>query len=93
MLMNDKNITHTTWIDRAQAQGMGGMMRLLLDIATPFGVIGAQVLWIAQPIATMFGKGSAVGNLAKWLEEPNALRELRARLDTCHPSDDQPIGD
>jgi len=93
MSMNENNTPHTTWIDRAEARGMGGMIRLLVDIATPFSIIGAQVLWIMQPLATLFGKGSAMGELAKWLEEPNSMRDLRARLETRQSSDDQPIGD
>ena len=93
MSMNENNTPHTTWIDRAEARGMGGMIRLLIDIATPFSIIGAQVLWIMQPLATLFGKGSAIGDLAKWLEQPDSLRGLRARLDAQNPPDDQPIGD
>jgi hypothetical protein len=93
MGMNENKTHHTTWIDRLEARGMGGMMRLLVDIATPFSIIGAQVLWILQPIATLWGKGTAMGELAKWLENPDAMRDLRARLDTRHSSDDQPIGD
>ncbi len=72
---------------------MGGFARLLLDIAAPFGVIGAQVLWIMQPVATLFGKGQAMGDFATWLEDPNSLRDLRAHLDANQSSDDQSIGD
>lgn len=90
--MNENKTQHTTWIDQLEARGMGGLMRLLVDIATPFSILGAQVLWILQPIATLFGKGSAMGEFAKWLEEPNSMRDLRARLER-QSSDDQPIGD
>lgn len=93
--MNEEN-TPTTWLDRAEARGMGGMIRTLLDIASPFSIIGGQLLWIVQPVATLFGKGNAVGDLARWLEQPNALQDLRVRLDANlpdqHPSDDQTEG-
>lgn len=93
MGMTEKNNHHITWIDRLEARGMGGFARLLLDVATPFHLIGAQVLWIIQPIATLFGKGQAIGDFATWLEQPNSWHELRARLDANQSSDDQPIGD
>jgi len=91
--MNENKTHHTTWIDQLEARGMGGITRLLVDIAAPFSILGAQVLWILQPIATLFGKGSAMGKLANWLEQPNSMRDLRARLETRQSSDDQPIGD
>lgn len=91
--MIEKKTHHTTWIDRLEAHGMGGFVRLLLDVAAPFAVVGAQVLWIVQPLATLVGKGQAIGDLATWLEQPNSLRNLRARLDANQSSDDQQIGD
>lgn len=55
---------------------------LALDVLEPFGMIGAQVLWVAQPAARLIGGwGNALGTLATALEDPHGIERLRHALE------------
>jgi hypothetical protein len=68
------------WIDQARQRGLGGALGLALDVLQPLGPLAAQLLWVAQPAASLFGWRQTVGGLARALEEPGGLDQLRQRL-------------
>lgn len=81
---------HTQWIEAVNARGWGGAVRTALDVLEPLGVIGAQMLIIAQPawnaITPIHWRG-ALGDLAHALENPDALERLRESLGESTPHD------
>ena len=70
-----------TWIDNLKARGLAGVMSTALDLLEPLGPVGAQVLWIAQPLSALLGASKLVGGLAQALEYPEGIDYLRRRLD------------
>ncbi|MFN8379787.1 MAG: hypothetical protein U0452_14060 [Anaerolineae bacterium] len=72
----------TTFIAQLQARGLAGPAAALLDAFEPLTVLGAQVLWIAQPVAGLASEAwrSVAGDLAAVLETPEGVRALRAAL-------------
>ncbi len=68
-------------ITELKQRGLTNALALLLDIMEPLGVLGAQILWIAQPTAGLFGGREMVAGLAQMLEQPNGVERLRALLD------------
>ncbi len=69
------------WIHEAKARGLGRTLSVLLDVIEPFGPLGAQILWVVQPVSRLVGMGTAVGELANALEQPGGVEELRRQLD------------
>ena len=56
------------------------MAVMLLDIAEPFGTLGAQVLWIAQPALSLFLPHQEIGEFAGLLDDPDAMAWWRGEL-------------
>lgn len=54
---------------------------MALEAGRPLALVGAQLLWLAQPALSLFIAASAVGQFARLLEEPAALDKLIARLE------------
>jgi hypothetical protein len=72
------------WIQRVQARGLEQVFCTVLDVLEPFGPLGAQLIWIAQPAASVLGRdlwGEALTELAEALEEPGGVARLRQRLE------------
>ena len=69
------------WIQEIKARGWADALRTALDALEPLGVLGAQMLWIAQPAAGLIGGRQIVAGLAAALEDPDGITELRALLD------------
>lgn len=69
------------WIGQIKARGLAVPVRVLLDMLEPLGPLGAQVLWAAQPVSGLLGAADAVERLAKALEEPGGIEQIRQRLD------------
>ena len=70
------------WIREIRARGWGEAFSAALDVLEPFGPLGAQFLWIAQPAARLIGGwGDAFGVLAQALEEPGGIERLREMLE------------
>ena len=57
---------------------------IFLDVASPLALPGAQVLWVAQPILSLFLPRTALEQLGNALEQPGALSELARRLERDH---------
>lgn len=79
--MNDQDETHD-WVDAVKARGFGGILRVTLDAFEPLGALGAQLLYVAQPLSGVFGWRETVGKIAQSLEEPGGIDAIRRRLDS-----------
>lgn len=69
------------WLAALQDRGMGPALHLLLDVLAPLGALGAQLLYVAQPLAGVFGWRERLGHIADALEQPGGMDALRRRLD------------
>lgn len=68
------------WRQRLQAWGLEGIAAALLEAAEPLSLLGAQVLYVAQPALGIFMPGKRVGAWARLLEDPANLAWVRSRL-------------
>ena len=68
------------WIDVARRRGLTGALDLVFDVLEPVGPLGAQMLYVVQPMAGVFGWRQAVGEIAIALEEPGGVAALRRQL-------------
>lgn len=68
------------WIAAIRARGWGDAFSTALDVLEPFGPLGAQLLWVAQPAARLGGWGETLGALARALEQPGGVEKLRQAL-------------
>ncbi|MFW5771711.1 MAG: hypothetical protein ACOCZH_00205 [Phototrophicaceae bacterium] len=73
-----------------KSRRLSGALNLVLDGLAPLGPVGAQLLYVLQPLAGVFGWRAAVGQLARTLEEPDGIARLRRQLDASDQSPDQP---
>ena len=69
------------WIEQAKANGLAQPLRIALDVLEPLGPVGAQMLWVAQPVAGLLGAREMIGGLAEALEQPGGVERLRYLLD------------
>ncbi len=73
------------WADRLRSAHLDGLIGALLDAAEPFGPLGAQMLWVAQPALSVFVPRGEVSALAQLLDAPGGVAWLRAQLDDADP--------
>lgn len=62
-------------------RGLTAPLTTALDVLEPLGPLGAQLLWIAQPVSGLWGARALVAGLAEVLEQPGGVGMLRQRLD------------
>jgi hypothetical protein len=69
-------------VAQLQARGLAGSAAALLDAFEPLTILGAQALFIAQPIAGLAGGSwrTWAGDLAAALETPGGVSALRQAL-------------
>ena len=80
MEQEDKPEESGDWLENIKARGMGDTLITVLDVLEPIGPLGAQVLWLAQPLLGVFGWHKVTGEIANALEEPGGVENLRQRL-------------
>ncbi|MBI1258767.1 MAG: hypothetical protein GC204_14960 [Chloroflexi bacterium] len=81
MAENRKSIEYE-WVEKIRARGWGDAFSTALDVLEPLGPLGAQLLWVAQPVAHWIGGwGDSLGELAQALEAPDGIERLRALLE------------
>jgi hypothetical protein len=76
------------WSAKLRERGLGDMAALLLDVAEPFGPLGAQALWIAQPALSLFLPRQDIGEFAGLLDDPDSMAWWRSEL--VGNSDEEP---
>ena len=76
------NVTprRSDWIDHLRRLGGAPFASIMLDVIKPIAPVLAQGLWVAQPLAGIWNGADSVGDLAKLLEAPGGVEELRQRL-------------
>lgn len=57
------------------------MLSFMLDTFAPFGPLGAQMLYVAQPALGLFVRREMLDDIAHALEEPGGIDALRRLLD------------
>ena len=83
--MSDK--TEFDWIQQARDNGWETPLRLTLDVLEPFGVLGAQMIWVLQPTLGFFIPSDLLRDLAQTLQEPGGIQAVRVQLDTTDEND------
>ncbi len=73
--------------DDLKASGFDGLIHLALDVIEPVGPLAAQLLWMAQPAATLFGWQRTIAELAAMLEARDGAERVRRLLDDRSDSD------
>jgi hypothetical protein len=73
------------WIQQVKARGLGVALSTALDVLEPLGPLGAQALWVAQPVLGLFVTHQALDDLAEVLEQPGGIEQLRQMLEDETP--------
>ncbi|MBL8117928.1 MAG: hypothetical protein J0L63_20015 [Anaerolineae bacterium] len=73
--------TPPEWVEQVRARGLGGVLNTALDILEPLGPLGAQLIWVAQPVLGGWLGRETLGELAEMLESPERMDSLRRYLD------------
>ena len=68
------------WSARLRTLGLDGLAGVVLDVAEPFGPLGAQLLWVAQPAVSLLMPSDEVDGLARLLDDPAGMAWLRSEL-------------
>ena len=79
--MDKQPPTRHNWVEAVRLRGWTGAARMLLDVLEPVGPLGAQVLWVFQPLSGVFGWQRAVAEIARALEQPGGVETLRRQLE------------
>jgi hypothetical protein len=73
--------TSPDWVQGAKARGLGHALSIALDVLEPLGLLGAQLLWTAQPVLGVFVPRDVVTDIAQHLETPEGIERLRQQLE------------
>jgi hypothetical protein len=68
------------WATSLHSAGLDGLAGTLLGAAAPLSVLGAQVLWVAQPVLGLVVPRDEIGDLAHLLSDPEGVAWLREIL-------------
>lgn len=78
--MNDlKDIR--TLIQLVKTRGWQDASQTVLDVIEPVAPLISGLLWVAQPVSTVFGARAIVGELAETLDSPDGIARLREQLE------------
>ncbi|MCK6577843.1 MAG: hypothetical protein L6Q98_07030 [Anaerolineae bacterium] len=74
-------MNYIQFIERLKRAGMGETLLTALDVIEPVGIIGAQMLYVMQPMARLMGdRQGDLSALARLLETPEGVAVLRQIL-------------
>ena len=73
------------WIQHVKARGLGDALSTALDVLEPLGPLGAQALWVAQPVLGLVIAHDVLDDLAEALEAPGGVERLRQLLEDDSP--------
>ncbi|RMG91762.1 MAG: hypothetical protein D6706_17885 [Chloroflexi bacterium] len=54
---------------------------VVLEAGAPLAFLGGQLLWVSQPVFSLFGQGDMVAKLARLMENPATVQALTRELD------------
>ena len=80
-MMSERQPTPPDWVKQLQARGLGDALGLALDMLEPLGVLGAQLIWVAQPVLGVWFNRDTVRNIAQTLETPGEVEQIRHFLE------------
>lgn len=66
------------WAQGLHKTGLSDVVGAMLEAVGPVSLLGAQVLWVAQPTLSIFMPADEVGGLAHLLENEQGLAWLRS---------------
>jgi hypothetical protein len=69
----------STWMNTLQRLGLAGLAAWLLEAGGPLNVLGAQILYIGQPLVSS-SSSAGLGALANLLEQEDESRAFAALL-------------
>jgi len=76
---------------RLRRLGLAGIASAILEAGAPLAPLIGQLLYVAQPTLGLFLPRRAIGDWAKWLDQPGNLTALIEDLDQPAPQpDDHP---
>lgn len=70
-----------TLITTIKSRGWQDATRSFLDIVEPIAPLLSQVLWVVQPVSSIFDAQKLVRELAESLDSPHGIEALRQQLD------------
>lgn len=73
--------TTPEWVQQVRQRGLSNALGVALDVIEPFGPLGAQLLWVAQPLLGMVVSRDVLDSMAQTLEEPDGIERLRQALE------------
>ncbi len=65
------------WIVELRVRGWTNAALMALDVLEPFGALSAQLLYVTSPTLGVFGWRSPAEDLARALETPDGIEQLR----------------
>ncbi len=80
-MTSERQPTPPEWVTQLQARGLGDALGLALDVLEPLGVLGAQLIWVAQPVLGVWFNRDTVHSIAQTLETPGEVEHIRRFLE------------
>ncbi len=81
MMSDTQPFTPPDWVRQIQARGLDHALSVALDIFEPLGPLGAQLVWVAQPVLSAYLPREALDDLAELLERPGGIEQMRQWLE------------
>jgi hypothetical protein len=78
--MDENQHIWRVWADQAYRWGISDWTAALLDAIGPLSLLGAQAIYLAQPLLSPLFPGGHLSALAQLLEEPDQTRAFAALL-------------
>ncbi len=80
-MITEQQPTPPEWVTQIQSRGLGDALGLALDVLEPLGVLGAQLIWVAQPVLGVWFNRDTVHSIAQILETPGEVEHIRHFLE------------
>lgn len=69
------------WIHSVKQTGLGDFLYMAVKVLAPLGPIGAQLLFVAEPLAGLAFDRKIIRDIANALEEPEHIKHLQEQLE------------
>lgn len=79
-MIDDTHQHDLAWLRDWQGRAAGEWLETALDTFAPFVPLGAQLLWVAQPGIGWLVSGDKLAALARALETPEGVAQVRQYL-------------
>ncbi len=81
MMSDSQSLTPPKWVEQLQSRGLGNALGVALDVLEPLGPLGAQLVWVAQPVLSVYLSREMLDDLAETLESPGGIGQIREWLE------------